>query len=446
MPSLLISQPTRQLSTEAPPFAPPGSLVCQPAPRVDPFVPPGVHALPQAPATSEPFSPLASPAFQRVAVDSSGIAPPLLPMPRSTADTTGIGPHWPYALWVPTPKRQSGAGDQLPGNSASLPLDALGKSARVTASLLDSGLSFSELCERLRGPTCLANTSKLSHPASDFLFRIRRTGVPVLQSSLPWTLEQRDAAVARGPHQSAKAHSSFLRDEVCSMAEAGQWLVLPYSCVRNLPGLHLAPMGLIPQRERRGRPIVDYTFAGVNQDTVCLAPDSMQFGRTAERILQALHRADTRHGPVYLAKADISDAFMQVWIATHCISVLGALFPTLADEEPLIGFPLILPMGWVERQCPHTGSNPLPMLHPKCYHTPLNRQNTKVSHHLESGAKGLSNVPSTWWTCTWMTSYSSLKVPKQYAMQPAAHCLSVSMPSSDPWNQLITHIERSPIP
>ena len=312
-------------------------MVSQPTSRVDCLVPPGVRALPQTPATPEPFAPLTAPALQQAAVDLPGMSP-----------TTGLGPHRPYALWIPTPKRQRGPGDPSPGGFASEHLDALGKSACVTASLLDSGLSFSELCERLRGPTCLANTSKLSHPASDLLFRIRRAGVPVLQSSLPWTLEQRDAAVQRGPHQSANAHAAFLRDEVCSMAEAGQWLVLPYSRVRNLPGLRLAPMGLIPQRERRGRPIVDYTFAGVNQDSVQLAPDSMQFGRAAERILQALHRADTRHGPVYLAKADISDAFMQVWIATHCVPVLGALLPSLAGEEALVGFPLILPMGWVE--------------------------------------------------------------------------------------------------
>jgi hypothetical protein len=132
------------------------------------------------------------------------------------------------------------------------------------------------------------------------------------------------------------------------MVDAGQWLVLPYQHVRDLPKLRLAPMGVIPQRDRRGRPIVDYTFNGVNQATVPLAPDLMQFGNALERFLQRLHRADTRKGPIFLAKSDIADAFMRVWVQTCTVPTLGALIPSLPGEEPLVAFPLVLPMGWTE--------------------------------------------------------------------------------------------------
>ena len=233
-------------------------------------------------------------------------------------------------------------------SSYNIQFDAFGKSARVAAAQLDSGLSFYDLVKLHRGPSCLADTSKLPHPAAGFLFRARRAGVPVLQSTLPWTLEELDAAVERGPHQSAKADVSFMRDEISAMSDAGQWLIVPYRCVRNLPGLRLSPSGVVPQRNRRARPIIDYTYSGVNTATVSVAPDSMQFGQADRRILQTLHRADTRHGPVYLSKDDISDAFMRAWIEARSVPCLGALIPTYEGEEPTVAFPLVLPMGWVD--------------------------------------------------------------------------------------------------
>eukprot|EP00978_Attheya_sp_CCMP212_P040642 scaffold224158_cov51-Attheya_sp.AAC.1 len=95
------------------------------------------------------------------------------------------------------------------------------------------------------------------------------------------------------------------------MATRQQWVVLPYSAVRDLPNLRVSPPGVVPQRERRPQLIVDYTFLGVNADTVKLAPDSMQFGRSLQRILHTLHLADPRWVPVYLIKVDVADGFYQ---------------------------------------------------------------------------------------------------------------------------------------
>jgi hypothetical protein len=74
----------------------------------------------------------------------------------------------------------------------------------------------------------------------------------------------------------------------------------------------------------------------------------MQFGRTLERILQAILHADPCFGPIYLIKADIADGFYRVWVNTSDIPKLGVIFPTLPDTEPLVAFPLVLPMGWME--------------------------------------------------------------------------------------------------
>jgi hypothetical protein len=51
---------------------------------------------------------------------------------------------------------------------------------------------------------------------------------------------------------------------------------------------------------------------------------------------------------VYISKTDVADAFMRIWLEAATIPVLGALLPAFPDEEPLIAFPMILPMGWID--------------------------------------------------------------------------------------------------
>jgi hypothetical protein len=163
-----------------------------------------------------------------------------------------------------------------------------------------------------------------------------------------WTLAQRDTAIIHGAHPSTQANSAFVQEEFADMVEAGQWLVLPYALVRHLPGLCLSPTGLVPKRDHRDRLIIDYTFLGVNPYTIPTAPNSLQFGHAFLRILQYLHHADTRRGPIYLAKVNIADAFMHVWLYAHHIPILAAILPAYPGETPLVVFPMILPMGWVE--------------------------------------------------------------------------------------------------
>jgi hypothetical protein len=47
-----------------------------------------------------------------------------------------------------------------------------------------------------------------------------------------------------------------------------------------MPHLKLAPVGVIPQQERRPHPIMDYTCNGVNQSSLEVAPNqAMQSGQ-----------------------------------------------------------------------------------------------------------------------------------------------------------------------
>lgn len=237
---------------------------------------------------------------------------------------------------------------RLPQPPFQLETDDLGKLAQQAAARLQQ-ISFRDLCQEARGPSCIhPRVGTIDHPAGAYLSRLRRVGVPVLQSTPPWSRQRRLRALRRGCHKSAKGYESFLRQEMAQMVTAGQYLVLPASLVLDLPNLRLSPMGVVPQRERRPRPIIDYSFYEVNEDTVRLAPPSMQFGRALDRVLRKVHQADPRQGDVHLLKLDIADAFMRIPLQLACIPTLGALLPRMTGEPQLVAFPLILPMGWVE--------------------------------------------------------------------------------------------------
>lgn len=238
-------------------------------------------------------------------------------------------------------------GTALSLESANFLSDRLGTLVSQAVEMLGR-MSFADLCLQHRGTSCLTGHTFRRHPAEPILSQLRDHGAPVRLGSAPWTLELLDAAVRRGSHSSTHSSIPFVRDEFADMVSAGQWIVFPYSAVRLLPNLRLSPTGLVPQRDRRDRLIVDYSFSDVNQSTLSEAPDSLQFGFALSRILQKLQRADTRRGAIYLAKIDVADAFMRIPLSVQDIAALGALLPVLPGEEPLVAFPLILPMGWVD--------------------------------------------------------------------------------------------------
>jgi SAM-dependent methyltransferase len=72
----------------------------------------------------------------------------------------------------------------------------------------------------------------------------------------------------------------------------------------------------------------------------------MQFGHALDRILREILLADPTLGPIYLIKLDISDGFYRIALNIDDIPKLGVAFPPLPGHEPLIAFPLVLPMGW----------------------------------------------------------------------------------------------------
>lgn len=194
------------------------------------------------------------------------------------------------------------------------------------------------------------------HPASQLIRHLAVRGAPAMMQTAPWTEAKIKSVLKRGPHRSCRDHLAFLREEILDFVRKGFWVMLPYRLLKKkmqkegvLKRIRLSPPGVIPQRDRRPRWIVDYTFYGVNQETLQLGPkDAMQFGRALERVLYWVRRANPRYGPVYLGKVDLADGFYRVWLMADTIPQLAVTFPKYPGEEQMVAFPLALPMGWVE--------------------------------------------------------------------------------------------------
>jgi hypothetical protein len=213
----------------------------------------------------------------------------------------------------------------------------------------ESTTTWGEFVAQCRDPTgdFHPDVKHLPHRDAHLLDTLRRSGATVGMKTEPWSRQRKDKALKRGSHQSAMLHTDFLCDEFVDMIHKGQWVLLPARLVMDENILRLSPLGVVPQRDCRPRTICDYSFFFVNLDTIPLAPpESMQFGRALWWILQQVSDADPRLGPVHLSKIDIADGFYRIWINAEDVPKLGVMFPS--KWEPLVGFPLVLPMGWMQ--------------------------------------------------------------------------------------------------
>ena len=170
---------------------------------------------------------------------------------------------------------------------------------------------------------------RFDHPASHLLRQYKARGVPVKSHTKPWSQGMLDRAIKHGAHKSCHKYVEFLEEEFKDMINKSQWIILPYSKVKRLPGLRLSPPGVVPQRDRRPRWIVDYSWWNVNQETLPLAPkEAMQFGHALDRILREILLVDPANGPPEMMKVDIADGFYRIQLNFDNIPKLGVVFPT----------------------------------------------------------------------------------------------------------------------
>ena len=93
------------------------------------------------------------------------------------------------------------------------------------------------------------------------------------------------------------------------------------------------------------RPTVDYTFSGVNETTVNLAPlESLQFRKSLYRIIQNTAGINPQQGTVSFSKYNLADTLMSVGLSASLILKLAVAVPnTLLDKDPLVAVPMVHP-------------------------------------------------------------------------------------------------------
>ena len=187
-------------------------------------------------------------------------------------------------------------------------------------------------------------------------------GVPV-DCGEDWSREEIEAAVERGPHPSAltpEALELFAEDIEKQVTSGFSRIVLWEDIKDNLPAkLKISPTAVVPQHNRRGRIILDLSFAvrvgkelirqAVNDSTAQLShPAALtQLGETMPRILNFLAHAPSEY-PIYLSKYDVSDGYWRMVVAAGEEYNFAYVLPQPEGEPLKLVIPSSIQMGWKE--------------------------------------------------------------------------------------------------
>jgi hypothetical protein len=172
------------------------------------------------------------------------------------------------------------------------------------------------------GEMCPSNLA-LHHPAAEKLLQYATGGCPA-NTGRPWSKEEMQAAIDRGPHVSALVPEAIehLQVEAKDEVKKGQAWVVLWDDIKNDPPkeLKISPIAMIPHKSRMFRAILDLSFRlrlknggfvpSVNKSTTLEAPAGAidQMGHSLARLIHAMAEA----GPddkVFMAKFDIKDGF-----------------------------------------------------------------------------------------------------------------------------------------
>ena len=178
-----------------------------------------------------------------------------------------------------------------------------------------------------------------------------------------------------GPHTSAllPAARNLITEEMDYQVAAGFSEILPWADVQKLcpPQLKVSPLAVIPQVGRRGRLLLDLSFAvhahrgggkkarrasataiplapSVNDTTTKLSPDYpiKELGRVLLRLLRFTAEVPAEETIMY-AKIDLSDGFWRMLVAEDEKWNFAYALPGTAGP-PSIVVPHALQMGWTE--------------------------------------------------------------------------------------------------
>jgi hypothetical protein len=210
------------------------------------------------------------------------------------------------------------------------------------------------------------------HPFADTL-REWETGVPV-DCGKPWAWDTIEAAVEKGAHKSATTPDSIqlIKEDVTYQVKAGYAQIITWEelCRIRPKNLKVSPLAVVPQRNRRGRMILDLSFAvrrgrtrgrkrsqrdeiilqeSVNDSTARLAPDKpvKELGNVLPRILDFMaHVPADEH--IHFSKMDLADGYWRMIVEHESRWNFAYVMPSPPGTPIRLVIPSALQMGWNE--------------------------------------------------------------------------------------------------
>ena len=202
----------------------------------------------------------------------------------------------------------------------------------------------------------------LHHPAAHLLTQYATLGCPT-QTGKPWSKDEMEAAVQRGPHASALVEDAAeqLWLEVEEKVRKGQARLVTWDDIKHDPPeqLKISPIAMIPHKSRFFRAILDLSFPvtlrdgtivpSVNDGTTKTAPRGAidQIGHSLQRIIHAFAAAD-EDAKIFMAKWDIKDGFWRLDCEQGEEWNFAYVLPPRPGTPTQLVIPTSLQMGWIE--------------------------------------------------------------------------------------------------
>jgi hypothetical protein len=202
----------------------------------------------------------------------------------------------------------------------------------------------------------------LHHPAADLLKEWATYGCPT-HTGKPWTREEMQAAIKRGPHRSALSDEAIthFKAEVDEKVRTGQAKIVAWDSIMDNPPpeLKISPIAAIPHKSKQFCSILDLSFhlplergeviPSVNSTTVKTAPKGAidQLGHSLSRIIHAFAETED-DARIFMAKWDIKDGFWRMDAEDGTEWNFSYVLPQSPGNPCLLVVPTSLQMGWVE--------------------------------------------------------------------------------------------------
>jgi hypothetical protein len=210
------------------------------------------------------------------------------------------------------------------------------------------------------------------HPFVETL-RKWETGVPV-DCGKPWSWETIEAAVEKGAHKSARTPESIelIAEDVAYQVKAGYAQVITWEelCRLRPENLKVSPLAIVPQQNRRGRMILDLSFAvrrgrtrgrkrsrqnkvilqeSVNDSTVRLAPEApvKELGNVLPRLLDFMAEVPPEEH-IHFSKMDLADGYWRMVVEHSSWWNFAYVMPSAPGTPICLVVPSALQMGWNE--------------------------------------------------------------------------------------------------